>query len=139
MLFCLRAHVLVTSACNVISPMLNLLLLLHNPGLLIICGKKVKFHEIDSDKFPEKTANFAGILWEFSGQISLKSKEERFQEKNIGRMSNSGQERKHKSSSNTGLEATILVSSNKKNMSFSGTTGWLTSFCCNLELNTATQ
>ena len=63
----------------------------------------------------EKTGDFAGILRKFSGQISLKNKEEsqkeRFQKKRyIGRMSNSGQERKHKSSSNTVLKVIVLSS-----------------------------
>ena len=72
--------------------------------------------------FWKKKSNFAGfaetnsqrkwpILWKFSSQISPngkeESKEERFQKKNILEgFSNSGQERKHKSSSNTVLKAT---------------------------------
>ena len=85
-----------------------------------------------SDNPREKKSNFAGFLetnsrrklpisWEFSWQISQKnreeSQEERFRKKRyIGRMSNSGQERKHKSSSNTVLKAIVLVSSYKKNI-----------------------
>ena len=36
-------------------------------------GKKVKFHRIFRDKFKEKSADFAGISWEFSGQTWPKS------------------------------------------------------------------
>ena len=45
-----------------------------------ICGENGQFH-----------GNFAGIF----GVNLLKSKAERFQKKNVGRMSNSGKERKH--------------------------------------------
>ena len=88
-------------------------------GLLIIRGKKVEFRGIFGDKFVEKTADFAGISREFSGQTSPKNKEEIQEErvqkkKDIGRMSNSVQERKHNSSSNTVLKAIVLVSSYKK-------------------------
>ena len=37
-------------------------------GLLIGHGKKVKFRGIFRDKITEKSANFAGISQEFSGQ-----------------------------------------------------------------------
>ena len=70
----------------------------------------------------------------FQGKFSPKNKEEspeeRFQKKKdiLKGMSNSGQERKHKSSSNTVLQAIVLVSSYKKNVSFTETPGRLTSF-----------
>ena len=44
-----------------------------NLGLLISRGKKVKFRGIFSDKFAEKSADFAGIWPEFSSRTSLKS------------------------------------------------------------------
>ena len=69
-----------------------------------------------------------------------KKKDSRKKKRYIGRMSNSGQERKHKSSFNTVLKAIVLVSSCKKNISFTVTPGWLTSFfSCSLEPNTGTQ
>ena len=37
-------------------------------GLLIGHGKKVKFRRIFRDKIVEKSADFAGIPWEYSGQ-----------------------------------------------------------------------
>ena len=42
-------------------------------GLLIGHGKKVKFCRIFRGKFVEKSADFAGILWEISGQTLPKS------------------------------------------------------------------
>ena len=87
--------------------------------------------------FAEKTADFAGIL---GANFAEKQRRKIPENKCIGRMSNSGQERKHKSSFNTVLKATVLVSSDKKKISFTETPGRLTSFSsCNLEPNTATQ
>ena len=88
-----------------------------------------------SDNSQEKKSNFAGFLeknsWRkrpisrefrgnfrdrFRGKPKKKAKKKDTpQKKYIGRMSNSGQERKHKSSSNTVLKAIVLVSSYKKN------------------------
>ena len=79
-----------------------------------------------SDNSRVKKSNFAGFLEtnsrrkrpisrEFSGQISPKNKEEsqeeRFQKKKdiLERCQFSGQERKHKISSNTVLKAIVLV------------------------------
>ena len=61
--------------------------MIHSAGLLIGCGKKVKFRGIFRDKITENSADFAGIfganlagkqsvkkrwiLWLFSGQILL--------------------------------------------------------------------
>jgi len=42
-------------------------------GLLIGRGRIVKFCGIFKDKFTDKTADFVGNLWEFSGQISLRN------------------------------------------------------------------
>ena len=42
-------------------------------GLLLGCGKKVKFRGIFRDKFEEKMANLAGILWEFLRPVLLKN------------------------------------------------------------------
>ena len=42
-------------------------------GLLIGHRKKVKFRGIFRDKIAEKSANFTGILREFSGQTWLES------------------------------------------------------------------
>ena len=44
-------------------------------GLLIGCGKKVKFCHIFRDKLVEKMADFRGNLWEFSGQKMKEPKE----------------------------------------------------------------
>ena len=60
----------------------------------------MKFHGILRDKFAEKTADFAGFSREFSGQIFVekqtRKQKRKIPDKNIGRMSNSGQERKTK-------------------------------------------
>ena len=113
-----------------------------------------------SDNSREKKSNFAGFLdtnsrrklpisqeflGNFRGKLRQKTKKkakkkDSRKKRYIGRMSNSGQERKHKSSSNTVLKAIVLVSSYKKNISFTETPSRLTSiFSCNLEPNTATQ
>ena len=101
-------------------------------GLLIIRG-------IFGDKFAEKTADFAGILREFSGQIFAEKQRRKPRRKipekkrYIGRMSNSGQERKHKSLSNTVLKAIVLVSSYKKNISCTETPGRSLVLLCSLQ------
>ena len=112
-------------------------------------GKKVKFCGIVGDKFAEKTADFAGISWEFSGQISTKNKEksqeERFQKKKKIYWKDVKFRTKKKTqkfnNSNTVLKAIVLVSSHKNlNISFTETSGRLTSFfSCNLEPNTVTE
>ena len=46
----------------------------HMAGLLVGRGKKkVKFRRLFKDKFAKKPADFAGILREFSGPVSLKN------------------------------------------------------------------
>ena len=92
--------------------------------------KKVKFRRIFGDKFAEKTADFAGIFGATFGEKQKRKPKRKILEKIYiyGRMSNSGQERKHKSSSNTVLKAIVLVSSYKKNISFTETSGRLTRF-----------
>ena len=110
-----------------------------------------------SDNSREKNSNFAGfvetnsrrkrpILREFrvnfGSKFRRKAKKKEPRKKIYFTMSNSGQERKHKSSFNTVLKATVLVSSDKKNisLSFTETPGRLTSFfSCSLEPNKATQ
>ena len=110
-----------------------------------------------SDNSREKNSNFAGFAEtnsrrkrpisrefrvNFGSKFRRKAKKKEPRKKYIGRMSNSGQERKHKSSFNTVLKATVLVSSDKKNisLSFTETPGRLTSFfSCSLEPNKATQ
>ena len=76
------------------------------------------------------------------GKANKKAKIElRFQKKKIGRMSDSGQEKKKsKSSSDTVLKATVFVSGDKKNISFTEIpwTVNLLLVSCNLELKTAT-
>ena len=89
-----------------------------------------------------ENGRFHGNFWgKFRRKTKKKAKKKDSRTKIcIGRMSNSGQEKKHKSSSNTVLKAIVLVSSYKKNISFTETPGQLTSiFSCNLEPNTATQ
>ena len=81
-----------------------------------------------SDNSRGKKSNFAGFLetnlqkkWpisqEFFAEKQRKKPRRKIPEKRyIGRMSNSGQERRHKSSSNTVLKAIVLVLSYKKNI-----------------------
>ena len=93
---------------------------MHYSGLLIIRGEK---SQISRDFWRQIRGENGRFRGNFRGKFSAKNKEEsqeeRFQKKRyIGRMSNSGQERKHKSLSNTVLKAIGLVSSYKKNISW---------------------
>ena len=134
--------------CENYHKLYSLVAYLHSSsGLLIIRGKKSQISRDFWRQFAEKTVDFAGISREFSG-VNFAEKQRRKprrkigerKKRYIGRMSNSGQERKHKSSSNTVLKAIVLVSSYKKNISFTETPGRLTYFfSCNLEPNIATQ
>ena len=60
----------------------------------------MKFHKIGRDKFAEKMVDFAGFSREFLGQIFVekqtRKQKRNIPDKDIGRMPNSGQERKTK-------------------------------------------
>ena len=112
-------------------------------GLLIIRGKKTQISRDLQRQIRRENGQFRGNFALILGaNFAEKQRRKNPEKKYIGRMSNSGQERKHKSSFNTVLKATVLVSSDKKDISLSFTEmpGQLTSFfSCSLEPNKATQ
>lgn len=84
--------------------------------------------------------NFARNFW---GKFVLKSKQKNQKERYLSKRNwkdvKFRARKKHKSSSNTVLKATVLVSSDKKTTSFTEMLGWITSFfSCSLEPKTAT-
>ena len=111
--------------------------------------KKNKFRGIFGDKFAEKTADFAGISREFSGQISRKYKEEsqkeRFQKKKKDILEGcqiQGKEENTKVHPTQFSRQLYFFRATRKTqaLQITETPGRLTSFfSSNLEPNTATQ
>ena len=88
--------------------------LIHHTGLLIICGKKSEISRDLKRQIRGENGRFRG---NFRGKFSPKSKQESKNERFLKKYQKDVKfraKKKHKSSSNTVLKATVLVSSDKK-------------------------